>query len=131
MVAAVSPDEPRILAKYLTGRSIQQPLSDRYRKAVSLLSVQESAGDAKLLSFVLRHPGALPFIDAAVALRRPESALRQRVIIMAAILEATPDYCDEFLARRPAATSGFQFVATLTRAALRAAIGTGLLALIG
>lgn len=50
-----------------------------------------------MLAFALRHPSAMPLLDAGLALRRPDSAFRRRLLIMAAILEAQPQFSDKFL----------------------------------
>ena len=53
--------------------------------------------DERTLEFVARHPRLLGIIDGGLALRRPRSVVRQRLLLMAAILEASPDHADRFL----------------------------------
>jgi len=52
------------------------------------------------LSFIYRYPFVLPFIDAAAGILSPNSIIRKKILIMSAIIEATPTFSDFFL-RRP------------------------------
>jgi hypothetical protein len=49
------------------------------------------------LQFARRHPSAWPFLDAAAGILRPHSAVRQRVFLMVAVLEASPEFAEFFL----------------------------------
>jgi hypothetical protein len=60
-----------------------------------------TADGAALLAFVDRHPGTLPFVDAAAGVLRPGSLLRKKILLMAAILEASVHHTREFLAPPP------------------------------
>jgi NADH dehydrogenase len=114
--------EARLLGGYLVGVDPAPDLVARYEAACRRLFGDET--DAELL-FVRRHAWALPWLDAAIGLMRPASALRQRILLMAAILEATPRHSAFFLdePRQPLAV-----LAHLTFQALRsvAALAIGL-----
>ena len=56
-----------------------------------------AGADAGLTGFCLAHPWSIPFLDAGCALLRPDAALRKKIYIMAAILEASTQYTDKFL----------------------------------
>jgi NADH dehydrogenase len=90
-----------ILARYLL--DVELPRELQYRYAAACLKLLGDQADVEW-RFVQRHTWALPFIDAGAGLLRPSSGVRQRVFLMAAILEATPLYADFFLAPRPRVT---------------------------
>jgi hypothetical protein len=50
-----------------------------------------------VLAWVRRHPWSVGPLDAACGLARPGGALRNRVLLMAAVLETTPEFADDFL----------------------------------
>jgi hypothetical protein len=52
-----------------------------------------------LIAFALVHPWALGCLDAASGVLGPEGRLRGKLLLMAAILEASPEFADEFLPR--------------------------------
>jgi hypothetical protein len=53
--------------------------------------------DAAVLAWIRRHPRSVGLLDAAAGLLRPGGALRSRVLLMAAVLETTPEFADDFL----------------------------------
>lgn len=77
-----------------------------------------SARDHAIANFVSRHPWSLGPFDAAFALCRPGAALRQKLFVMTAVLEARPQYCDRFV---PVDRSRF-YAVTIAFVALRAAL---------
>lgn len=92
--------EARVFARYLVGRMPPQELIDRYAEANRILRTTSVAGrDAALVGFVRRHPWAVPFLDAASGLFRRNGMLRSKLLVMAAILETSPAFADEFLPR--------------------------------
>src|SRR5262245_32217704 len=102
-------DEGLVLARYLLGREAPQvaPLAAaRYAEGCARLFGQPRAGapDDALIRFALRHPWSLPCLDAATGLVAPRALLRQKLILMLAILETMPALADDFLPRpRPRA----------------------------
>jgi len=90
--------ECQVLARYLIGQEPPQELVDRYIAANRILIKEEGSGPLESeLRFVRRNPSTLPFIDAAAGLLKPESLLRKKLLVMTAILEATPIYAGFFL----------------------------------
>jgi len=94
-------DEERILAKesaaiarYLIG---QVPSPELQRRYAAACRARLPAGADVELEFARRHPGSWPFLDAATGLFQPHSVVRQRVFIMAALLEASPEHAEFFL----------------------------------
>lgn len=49
-----------------------------------------------MVRFVHRNPWALPFLDAVTAMLAPRCLLRGKVLLMLAVLEATPDHVRTF-----------------------------------
>jgi hypothetical protein len=87
-----------LLSRHLVGEVAPPEVLARFAAGCRALFPDAPAGaDAALLAFVRRHPRTLPLLDAATALRAPGSALRARLLLMAAVLETTPRYADAFL----------------------------------
>jgi len=90
--------EAHAFGRYLVGRTPPAELVARYRAANETLFTQPlSAEDAAIVAFARRHRWSVGPLDAATGLFRPASALRNKILVMAAILEATPAFADEFL----------------------------------
>jgi hypothetical protein len=121
--------EARILAHYLIDSDPPRELTDRYVAANRLLLTGETTADENAsLAFILQHPSALPFLDAAAGLFRRDSLLRKRLLLMTAILEATPLYADFFLSQPRSAASILVIVMWQTiLSVLKAALGIPLL----
>jgi hypothetical protein len=95
-------DEARIFGRYLIGTVPSAELVARYADAVTrLFPDPDGARDRALLGFVRRHPWSVGCLDAAAALVAKDSRLRQRLLVMAAVLETTPEGAAEFLPREP------------------------------
>lgn len=92
--------EARLFSRYLLGGDAAPELIERYIVASrSLLRGPWDPRDAALLGFVHRHPWSVSLLDAACGLLRPTGLLRSKLLIMAAILEASPAHAAEFLPR--------------------------------
>jgi len=90
--------EARIFARYLLGSDPAPELVERYGAANRrLLRGPSEPRDAALLGFVRRHPWSVSLLDAACGLLRPTGLLRSKLLIMAAILEASPAHAADFL----------------------------------
>jgi hypothetical protein len=93
-------DEARIFARYLIRAEPSADVIERYGDAVArLFPDPDSARDRALLAFVGRHPWSVGCLDAAAAVVARNSRLRQRLLVMAAVLETTPEGAAEFLPR--------------------------------
>ena len=92
--------EARIFGRYLVGRTPTPDIVARYCDASrALWQGAPGPGDAERLAFVRRHPWSVGPLDAAAALLDPGGQLRSKVLVTAAILEATPAHADDFLPR--------------------------------
>lgn len=117
--------EARLFGRYLVGTEPPGDLVRRYADGVRRLL--DDAPDAIVL-FVRRHAWALPWLDAALAVRHPDAPLRKRLILMLAVLEASPGSAERFLReppRRPALALGLAVRAAVI--ALKIAAGSLLL----
>jgi hypothetical protein len=89
--------EAIFIATYLFKRHPKEDVINRYIAGVNIVLNQPlNLPDEKIQSFIRLHPKSLPYLDAASAILYPKRLLRNKILLMVAILETTPDYCDEF-----------------------------------
>lgn len=120
----------RLLVLYLTDREPTIELMERYRNATEL-KLRDPGVDEAEWHCAQRNPRLLPYLDAAAALVRPQSTLRQRIYLMAALLETLPVFSDEFLPRQRKPLDLLASVIwNATTSTVKAAIGLPLLALV-
>src|SRR5262245_25782321 len=85
--------EARVFSLYLVGRIPRDALRQRYADAVrALLPNPADARGEAVVAFARRHPWCVSFLDAACGLVRPGARLREKIFVMAAVLEASPDF---------------------------------------
>jgi len=130
MNAAVDPerdleDEARVFGRYLVGRPPSAAIVARYVAASRTLFAEVSPpGERAVVTFARRRPWSVGMLDAAAGLVRPGSLLRGKLLVMGAILEASPECAEDFLPRNAAGVAFLVSVALLgTLAVLRAVIG--------
>ena len=93
--------EARLFGRYLVGREPGDALVERYVAACRTHFPETSrADDAAVIAWVRGHPWSVGMLDAASGLLRPGGPLRNRILLMAAILESTPEFADHFLPRQ-------------------------------
>jgi len=97
-------EEGLLLARYLLGREAPDaaPMAAaRYAEGCARLFAEPGAGapDDALARFARRHHWSLPCLDAAAGLLTPRALLRQKLILMLAILETMPALADDFMPR--------------------------------
>lgn len=92
--------EARALARFILGREVEPAFVERYVQAHQHLPLTGDADERAIVAFAVAHPRLLPSMEAAAALVRPNGLLHRKAILMLAILEAAPNYADEFLPRR-------------------------------
>jgi hypothetical protein len=63
---------------------------------------QEEGGrrGERVARFAFAHPWSIPFLDAAGAFLGDGALLRDKLLVMSAVLEASPRFADEFLPRQ-------------------------------
>lgn len=89
--------EAGLLSRYLIGKTPSGPIAERYAHAVDRLFKENE--ESRALRLARRAPRLLPCIDAACGLFFPDDPLRKRLLVMAAVLETTPEHADYFLPR--------------------------------
>ena len=98
-----SPDEAIWLAEgrrfgaYLLRKPPSELLVARYAAAMEVLHPHVNQSDGRLLRLVQDHVQVLSLVDSGLALVRPDSVIRTKLLVMSAILEATPEHADSFL----------------------------------
>jgi len=117
--------EGALLARYLLGRrsaGASEVSAARYADACRRLFTEPAPPrDIALMRFACRHPLALPCLDAAAGLLLPRTLLRQKLILMLAILETMPELAESFL---PAAKPPLRVMAGLARTGAAVAFKT-------
>jgi hypothetical protein len=118
--------EARLFGRYLVGRLPPPALLERYVDANRLLLRGPlPRTDTALVAFVRRHPWSVGCLDAAAAWLRPTGLLRNKILILAAILESSPDFADEFLPRAAATPAlVWRVAAAGLRAGLQLVVGS-------
>ena len=120
----MSSDEGASLGRYILGRAVDAASQASYARAARELAYD---GTDALTAFALRRPWTIGALDGALALVRPDALLRRKLLLMAAVLETRPEYCDDFLPRDRSASDACSVVASVAGAALRAVCGLLLL----
>ena len=91
-------DEAMRFGRYLVGTAPSEELAERYATAhAHVLREPPTPADEAILAFVHAHPWSLPLLDAGTALMRSAPRLRRKLLVMMAILEATPEHADATL----------------------------------
>jgi len=120
-------------ARYLIDEEPSAALVERYVRAnAKVLHEAPTARDQAVLAFVHAHPWSLGWLDAGTAFLRGAPRLRRKLVVMMAILEATPAYVDRTM---PVEGAGIpRLVGRLglagATAAVKLAAGTALAALV-
>jgi len=120
--------EARLLTRYLLDRDCPQALAERYvsghHARLQHLARAESTG---LLKFAFAHPWSISYLDAAGGIVSGAEGLRAKVLLMAAVLEATPEFVDAFLPRHAGRVRTIWLVGWLgLRAVVRLLVGVPL-----
>ena len=116
------------IARYLTGVSPPPDILDRYVEAHAwLFRDAVSPREHASVIFARQHAWALPYLDAGLAVLRPHSRLRNKILLMFALLETTPDFIDLFFAEslsKPRAL--FRMTKTAAKGVLYVILGVAL-----
>lgn len=120
----MSSDEAASFGRYLLGREIGAASCATYARAAGELGYDEA--DA-VTNFALQRPWSIAPLDGALALVRSDALLRKKLLLMAAVLETQPEYCDDFLPRERCTRDAIAVAASVARAGVLAAFGLLLL----
>lgn len=93
--------EARALGRMILRREIDAEFIERYIEAHRhLFTGPQPPRELAIVRFAAGRPLLLSCLDTAVAVTQPDSLLHKKALLMAAILETSPRYADEFLPRR-------------------------------
>ena len=92
--------EAQILSKYLVGKECSVEMAERYADAVNKLNAWLSTSEQSIWDKMLANSIYLKMVDSGLAITNPQSALRKRIFIMLAILEASRDFAESFLPQK-------------------------------
>ncbi len=96
-------DEARVFGRYLLRREPSATAVRLYCSAMRQRPVDCSSRDATIIRLVMGNRSLLPLIDGALAFSNKRSVLREKLLIMTAILETQPEYAYLFLPQQRAA----------------------------
>jgi hypothetical protein len=111
------------IALHVVGRSAGEREKALYSQAMGLLKPGMTEREKALWESMLRSRRRMAWADAGLALVRPSSVLRRKLLVMVAILEASPDYADQFLPRRCPPREALPVAAAVIRGAFRGMAG--------
>jgi hypothetical protein len=80
-----------------------------------------------MIDFLLSYPWSIPFVDAGLALTKRNSGVRKKLLLMSAILEATPQYYSYFLSKNESPLYVFYITFILAKSFFKALVGIALL----
>lgn len=89
--------QARILGRYLLGEDPAANVVDMYERAVTFREAPAGEVERRIFEAAVRRPASMRYYDAACALFYPRGLLRDRLLLMSAILEAQPEYANLFL----------------------------------
>jgi hypothetical protein len=118
-------------ARYLIDAEPSAALVERYVRAnAKVLHDAPTPADEAVLAFVHKHPWSVGWLDAGTAFMREAPLLRRKLIVMMAIVEATPDHIDRTAPVEDAGlpTLAWQLGRAGAKAAIKLVAGTALAA---
>ncbi|MBI4137796.1 MAG: hypothetical protein HY472_00920 [Candidatus Sungbacteria bacterium] len=122
--------EAGVLGRYVVGADPSDQEIMLYEKAARTLGKPMDRRTRFFWESALRHPWLLGFVDAGLAFYDPRSALRHRIYIMLAILEASPRNAEFFI--RSARREGLFLIFLIGLRALgRSIVGALIVLLLG
>ena len=93
--------EARALGRMILRMQVDAEFVERYVQAHDhLFTGPQLPRELAIVRFAVLHPLILSCLDAAAAFTQPDALLHKKALLMAAILETSPRYADEFLPRR-------------------------------
>lgn len=99
--------EANLFGNYLIGKAPSQLAIDLYCQAMKKQAISLKEDEERQLKFILNNPWSIGMVEGALALLKPQSTIRRKLLTMLAILETCPEYCYLFF---PTNTSIFFLV---------------------
>lgn len=116
--------EAEIFGKYFLKEFPDRISVSLYQKLMVMNPPLLNLKEKRMLKFMLRHPWSVAFFDAGLALTNPKSAVRQKIFSMLAILESSKNYHALFLSRDFSKFYPVFIFFILSRAVVKAVIGS-------
>ncbi|HYH74662.1 MAG TPA: hypothetical protein VD735_01745 [Candidatus Saccharimonadales bacterium] len=91
--------EATIFGEYLVGQTPPSAAADLYVRAVSGRKTKPTKHEQRLLAFMAKHPWSVAAIDGGLNIVNRTSEVRSRIYTMFSILEARPEFHDQFLSK--------------------------------
>jgi hypothetical protein len=120
-------DEALVFGRYLVGRDIGEDLVALYVRGAEALAHEGDERERRIALFAVSQPWSLAAIDGALAVTQPRALLRRKLLLLTAILEASTEYCAEFLPAERSPVYALVVGWTLVRGAFAACAGLVLL----
>ena len=92
--------EAMIIGSYLLSHKPEDILIERYIKSNTARQLEFEHDDISLWSFIEKYPHTIGLVDSGLALSNPDSVIRQKIILMLAIIEATPENSKNFIPQK-------------------------------
>lgn len=119
--------EAEIFGHYILGGAPSAAVVELYASANAKLDGLVAAAADPVVRFALRHPWSIGLLDGALAFRDRDAPLRQRLLVMFAILETQPIYSERFLPRSHTPMDVGQVAVHAVRVVANAVLGLALL----
>jgi hypothetical protein len=100
MLGSQMSHDAAFLSDYLLGETIDSAQVQLYEKAETLYLKNQSPLEERLWQFARRSKFNLYLVDSALSCLNSHHPIRQRLIFMLGILEATPRFSSYFLPRK-------------------------------
>ncbi|WP_299314533.1 hypothetical protein [uncultured Aquimarina sp.] len=91
--------EANRITNYLISVPLEEQERNRYVQAMDHFDIQLKDYEIRLLSTMLKSKWRMSCIDAGLAIKDPNNAVRRKIFTMLAILEASPTYTKYFLSK--------------------------------
>lgn len=115
------------ISLHVVGKAAGERERALYARAMEVLDPRLTEAEEALWSSMLRSRRRMAWADAGLALLRPSSVLRRKLLVMVAILEASPGFADQFLPSRCPPHKALRVAAAAVRGAFRGVAGAVLL----
>ncbi len=119
------------IALHVVGEHAGDREKELYSRAMVKLSPRLTEAEGALWGSMVRSRRTMAWADAGLALIRPSSVLRRKLLVMVAILEASPGFAGHFLPRRCPPQGALPVAAAAIRGAFRGVAGVILVKLSG
>ena len=115
--------EAQVIATYLLGKKANGQVINLYQQAMQVLELNYINKDRKILQLLMKRRYLLPYLDAGLAILRPNSVVRQKILVMSAIIETQYQYASLFLNQKLSCFYLFTIAWVGTRSILKAILG--------